>query len=91
MIKTKTLELDGVTYAVPEDMSTKELTQLAAQLLQLRRIDYCYGKDYEQAFNFLDPENARVRFGARSVYATEQEAKAARDAHNAVLAATQSA
>ena len=91
MIKTQTLELDGITYAVPDGMSTKELTQLAAQLLQLRRIDYCYGKDYGPAFHFLDPENARVRFGTRSVYATEEQAKAARDAHNAALPADQHA
>lgn len=85
----KTIEIDGTAYALPAGMTDTKLAELAGALLLLRRIDYCCDKDYRESFHYADQDSVRVRIGTKRIYDNEQQAKAARDAHNESLIAAE--
>ena len=85
MKQIKAISIGSNTYALPEDMSTKERTQLAAALLQLQVIDHNYDKDYK-SYRYVSCNNLSVSFCSVDVYDTEGAAAAARDARNVELA-----
>lgn len=85
MKSIRTIELDGVTYAVPAGMTDNQLATVCGALLLLQRVDYCCDKDYRQSFYYVDEDCIRVRIGTRQVHASKDTAHAARDAHNATL------
>jgi hypothetical protein len=85
MQTVKTLEIDGTPYLLPAGFSDSKISELAGALLLLRRVDYCCDKDYRQSFHYAESDSVRVRLGTKHLYGSEQEAKAARDEHNATL------
>ncbi len=85
MKRIKTIELEGVVYAVPAGMTDAQLASVSGLMLQLQRVDYCCDRDYNKTFHYLDGDCARVRIGAREVHPDQASAHAARDAHNATL------
>ena len=85
MKQIKAISIGSNTYALPEDMGTKERTQLAAALLQLQVIDHDYDKDYK-SYRYVSCNNLSVSFCSVDVYDTEGAAAAARDARNVELA-----
>ena len=84
----RTIELDGVAYAVPAGMTDTQLASFCGMLLLLQRVDYCCDKKYAKYFNYPETECIRVRIGSREVYDNQALAKAARDAYNATLPET---
>jgi hypothetical protein len=87
----RTIELDGLTYAVPAGMTENQLASFCGQLLLLQRVDYCCDKEYKRYFNYLEGECVRVRIGTRETYGSQASARTARDAYNATLPEKESA
>lgn len=85
MKTVRTIEVDGVTYAVPAGMTENQLASFCGQLLLLQRVDYCCDKQYKKYFNYLEDEHVRVRISTRDVYGSQASARTARDAHNSTL------
>ena len=87
----RTIELDGLTYAVPAGMTENQLASFCGMLLLLQRVDYCCDKEYKRHFNYFEGECVRVRIGTREVYDSQASARTARDAYNATLPEKESA
>ena len=85
----RTIELDGLAYAVPAGMTDNQLASFCGILLLLQRVDYCCDKKYTKYFNYLESECVRVRIGTREAYGSQASARTARDAYNATLPETQ--
>ena len=85
--QANTLFIGGIEYVIPAGMSDKDVTALCAMLLRFRRVDECYSSDYKARFPYQEHEYTAVRLGTKALYSTEEEAYAARDAHNATLPA----
>lgn len=86
-ITAQTLYINGAEYVVPNGITEKEFTALCALLLRFRRVDEIYCSDYEKRFSYQPLEYVSVRLSQREIYATEDGARAARDARNAEIAA----
>lgn len=86
MKTVNTIEIGGTTYAIPAGISQAKLIEAAGTLLLLQRMEYCMDQQYRKSFYFAEKENARIRLGTQTIYETEEEAHAARDAYNAALA-----
>jgi hypothetical protein len=84
MKRVNVISIGGSNYVLPEDMSTKERTQLAAALLQLQVLDHEYDKDYK-SYRYVTENSLSVSFSAVEVYDSEGAAEDARDARNVVL------
>lgn len=91
MHQVKTIEVDGTLYIVPSSFSDAKLSEFSGMLLMLRRLDYCCDKEYRKTFYYADADSVRVRLGTKTIHATEEEAKATRDAHNETLIANEAA
>lgn len=85
MKTVRTIELDGVSYAVPAGMTDNQLASICGTLLLLQRVDYCCDKEYRHSFYYTDDECVRVRIGSRKLHTSKDEAQAARDAYNATM------
>jgi|GEM_PF-7107135 hypothetical protein len=79
------VNINGMSYSVPANMSDKELSTVCAMLLNFRPMSDVYSTDYKKTFHYVDEANVSVRLGSREVYSTEETAKAARDAYNQQL------
>lgn len=81
-----TIEIDGNSYAVPTNLSSKEIATLGALLLQLKKVRSTWCDDYKNMY-FLAADNITVKLGSTEIHASETDAKEARDGYNAQLAA----
>lgn len=85
MKTVNTIEIGGTTYTIPAGISQTKLIEAAGTLLLLQRMEYCSDRNYRKQFYFAEQENARIRLGTQTIYESEEEAHAARDAHNKSL------
>jgi hypothetical protein len=85
MKTVNTIEIGGTTYTIPAGISQTKLIEAAGTLLLLQRMEYCSDRQYRKQFYFAEQENARIRLGTQAIYESEEEAHAARDAHNKAL------
>jgi len=81
------VSINGAHYVMPVGMTDKEVASLCAMLLMLRPLDSVYSSDYKSDFNYQMLDNATIRLGSRSIYVTEEAARAARDARNVEIEA----
>ena len=83
--QTNTMFIGGLEYVIPAGLPDKEVNALCAMLLRFRRVDEFYSSDYKIRFAYQEREFTAVRLNTRDLYATEEAARAERDAHNAAL------
>jgi len=81
------VSINGAHYVMPVGMTDKEVASLCAMLLMLRPLDSVYSSDYKSDFHYQMLDNATIRLGSRSIYVTEEAARAARDARNVEIEA----
>ena len=88
--RIRTIKLAGHELAIPDGMTDKELAAFCGIALQFRRVECVYPADYRKPFYFLD-EYTEVARGTREVHESEDAARAARDARNEEIKATEDA
>ena len=86
-MSAETLFINGTEYVIPGGMTDKEVTALCGLLLRFRRVEKVYSSDYADTFAYQQLDYISVQLSHRDIYVSEDEARSAREARNAEIAA----